>query len=103
MLKLAICDDAPSVVEQLEGFIEKISDISFEYEVFFNAEELYNYKKSHQLDFDVYMLDIEIGDSSGLELAKKLRMESPYSLIIFLTSYSKYVYDVFEVITFDFI
>ena len=34
MLKLAICDDAPSVVEQLEGFIEKISDISFEYEVF---------------------------------------------------------------------
>ena len=79
MFNLAICDDDSSVVEQLEGFIEKIPDISLEYEVFFNAEELYNYKKSHQLDFDVYMLDIEIENSSGLDLAKKLRMESPYS------------------------
>ena len=34
MFNLAICDDDSSVVEQLEGFIEKIPDISLEYDYF---------------------------------------------------------------------
>lgn len=39
----------------------------------------------------------------GLELAKTIRTNEPNALIIFLTSYSEYVFDVFEVITFDFL
>ena len=103
MLNLAICDNEPAIIEELEEYLDKISDISFVYEVFFSAEELYSYKKKQELDFDVYILDIEMGEMSGLELAKKLRQDSPHSLIVFLTSFSKYVYDVFEVVTFDFI
>ncbi len=103
MLNLAICDDDSSVIEQLEEFINTLSDITFNYEVFFSAEELYRYKQQQQLEFDLYILDIEIKSESGLELAKKLRQDSPHALIIFLTSYSQYVYDVFEVVTFDFI
>ena len=103
MLNLAICDNEPAIIEELEEYLDKISDISFDYEVFFSAEELYSYKKKQELDFDVYILDIEMGEMSGLELAKKLRQDSPHSLIVFLTSFSKYVYDVFEVVTFDFI
>lgn len=103
MLRLAACDDSPAVVEQIEGYIEKMKDIEFNYEVFFSSEELYQYKKEQQQEFDIYILDIEMLDVSGLELAKTLRKESPYTLIIFLTSYSQYVYDVFDVITFDFI
>ena len=40
---------------------------------------------------------------NGLELAKTIRTNEPNALIIFLTSYSEYVFDVFEVITFDFL
>ena len=96
MLNLAICDNEPAIIEELEEYLDKISDISFDYEVFFSAEELYSYKKKQELDFDVYILDIEMGEMSGLELAKKLRQDSPHSLIVFLTSFSKYVYDVLE-------
>ncbi|MFV0328858.1 MAG: LytR/AlgR family response regulator transcription factor [Lachnospiraceae bacterium] len=103
MLRLAICDDSPDVIEQMEEYIEELKDISLEYDVFFSAEELYQYKSDQELEFDLYILDIEMESLSGLELAKKLRQESPYALIVFLTSYSQYVYDVFEVVTFDFI
>ncbi|MFR6171890.1 MAG: LytR/AlgR family response regulator transcription factor [Blautia sp.] len=103
MINLAICDDDPYIIEQLENFINALSDITFNYEVFFSAEELYRYKQQQKVEFDLYILDIEIKAESGLELAKKLRQDSPYALIIFLTSYSQYVYDVFEVVTFDFI
>lgn len=103
VLKMAICDDSPKIIEQIEGYIDKIKDIHFDYEVFFSPAELIQYKNNQQINFDIYMLDIEMGNSNGLALAKKLRDESLYSLIIFLTSYSEYVYDVFEVITFDFI
>ena len=75
MLNLAICDNEPAIIEELEEYLDKISDISFDYEVFFSAEELYSYKKKQELDFDVYILDIEMGEMSGLELAKKLRQD----------------------------
>lgn len=103
MLRLAVCDDSPAIVEQIERYIDRMKDVPFDYEVFFGSEELYQYKTKHHVDFDIYILDIEMGTTNGLELAKKLRKESPYALIIFLTNYSQYVYDVFEVITFDFI
>ena len=103
MINLAICDDDPGVIEQLEKYINTLSDNFYNYEVFFSAEELYQYKQQQQLEFDLYILDIEIKAESGLALAKKLRQESPCALIVFLTSHSQYVYDVFEVVTFDFI
>ena len=46
MLNLAICDNEPAIIEELEEYLDKISDISFDYEVFFSAEELYSYKKN---------------------------------------------------------
>ena len=48
------------ILKKLEEYLDKISDISFDYEVFFSAEELYSYKKKQELDFDVYILDIEM-------------------------------------------
>ena len=54
------------------------------------------------MTYDIYILDIEMQGMNGLELAKTIRTNEPNALIIFLTSYSEYVFDVFEVITFDF-
>ena len=102
MLRLAICDDDIRIIEQIETYIEKIKNKQIEYDVFTNAEELLRYQSQNK-EYDVYMLDIEMGKMSGLNLARRLREKYANALIVFLTSYSKYVYDVFEVITFDFI
>lgn len=103
MIKIAICDDDQNVIEQIEQYFEIINDKLLEYEEFFCAEELQNYLIKENIQFDVYILDIEMKGLTGVELAKKIRENDANALIIFLTSHSQYVYDVFEVITFDFI
>ncbi|WP_299056172.1 LytTR family DNA-binding domain-containing protein [uncultured Eubacterium sp.] len=101
MLRLAICDDNEYVVEQIESYIERIKEVAIKYEVYFSAEEFY--KNMHEMDFDVYFLDIEIANTSGIELAEKIRKSNQYSLIVFITSHSRYALDVFRVNTFDFL
>lgn len=101
MLRLAICDDDEAVVEQIESYIDKIKEISIVYEVYFSAEEFYSHMS--ELDFDVYFLDIEIADESGIQLAEQIRQVNQYAPVIFMTSYPKYVIDVFDVNTFDFL
>ncbi len=101
MLRLAVCDDNVSVVEQVESYIEKLKEISIIYEVYFSVEEFYSHMP--EVDFDVYLLDIEIAGASGIQLAEQIRQTNQYALIIFMTSYPKYVTEVFDVNTFDFL
>lgn len=103
MLHIAICDDSRETIEQIEQYVEKIHEKEFSYDVFFSAEELYGYATNQKKEYDVFLLDIEMGGISGVDVAKLLRREFPHALFVFLTSHAKYVYDVFEVITFDFI
>ncbi len=102
-MKIAVCDDDRVIIEQIEQYIETIHDKSLEYEVFFCAEELQGYITEYDIDFDIFILDIEMKKMSGIDLAKKIREKNINALIIFMTSHSQYVFDVFEMITFDFI
>ena len=102
-MKIAVCDDDRAVIEQVEQYIETINDKSLEYEVFLCAEELQRYITAQDVNFDVFILDIEMKEMSGIDFAKKFREENVNALIIFMTSHSQYVFDVFETITFDFI
>lgn len=102
-MNIAICDDDRVIIEQIEEFLQIIHDKSLEYEVFFCAEELQKYITENNVNFDVFILDIEMKEMSGIDFAKKLREKNVDSLIIFMTSHSQYVFDVFETVTFDFI
>lgn len=99
MLHIALCDDNPASIEILEKYFDILNDSTIDYDVYFSAEELYRYKLNNELTYDIYILDIEMQGMNGLELAKTIRTNEPNALIIFLTSYSEYVFDVFEVIT----
>ncbi len=103
MLKIALCDDDSALLEVLEKYFDKLGDSSLDYDIYFCADELYKYINSQKIRYDVYILDIEMKGMNGLELARYLRDQDSNSLIVFLTSYSKYVFSVFEVITFDFL
>lgn len=102
-MKIAVCDDDRAIIEQIEEYIEIIHDKSLEYEVFFCAEELQRYITEQDTNFDVFILDIEMKEMSGIDFAKRLREKNVNALIIFMTGHSRYVFDVFETITFDFI
>ena len=64
IMRLAICDDSTEIVEQIESYIDKIQEMHIEYEVFFSGEELYRYKKNEEVEFDIYLLDIEMKQMS---------------------------------------
>lgn len=103
ILRLAICDDDAYIIEQIEKYISDIKYVKIDYEVFFSAEELLQYDNINNGNFDLYILDVKMKNMSGLALAKILRRTMPYALFVFLSNYSRYVFDVFEVVTFDYI
>ncbi|MFA9375885.1 MAG: LytR/AlgR family response regulator transcription factor [Lachnotalea sp.] len=103
VLNIAICDDSPMDIEKVESIFEKMVNKAFEYDVFFSGEELLTYTENHSIKYNLYILDIEMEKMNGLSLAKKIRESDSKALIVFLTSYSSYVFEVFEIITFDFI
>ncbi len=103
MLKIAICDDSREDAEILESAFDKLKGYSVDYDVYFSAKELLEYKNLHEETYHLYIFDIEMPEMNGLELAKEIRKQDQKALFVFLTSYTQYVMDVFDVVTFDYI
>ena len=59
--------------------------------------------KTENSPYDLYILDIEMPGMNGLKLAKSIREKDSRALFVFLTSYTRYMKDVFDAVTFDFI
>lgn len=53
--------------------------------------------------FDLLFLDIQMPELSGMEVAKKLRLDGIRSYIVFVTVLQEYVYDAFEVEASDYL
>lgn len=103
MLKIAVCDDDRQDMERLESAFDEIKLSGISYDVYFSAQELLKYQQRHNETYNLYILDIEMPTTSGLELAKQIRQKDSRALFVFLTSYTEYAMDVFELITFDYI
>lgn len=104
MVKIAICDDSEITISQAENMLEKLKIKDLEYDSFYSGEELLKHANSIDSEkYDIFLLDIEMGELSGLETAKELRKKFKESIIIFITSHNEFVYDAFEVLAFNFI
>ena len=103
MLSIAICDDSRVDVEQLEAALGALCSYQVEYDVYFSARELLEYTARHRENYHLYIFDIEMPDMTGLELARGIRQGGSKALFVFLTGYSQYVMDVFDVFTFAYI
>lgn len=103
MLKIAVCDDSRTDTEMLEAAFDKLHQYPFDYDVYFSAAELLKYHALHEETYHLYIFDIEMPDMNGLELAKEIRRRDAKALFVFLTGYTQYVMEVFDVVTFDYI
>ena len=99
MLNIAVCDDSRTDVEMLESAFDKLAQYQFSYE----AKELLKHVIDYGEMYHLYIFDIEMPEMNGLQLAKEIRKIDAKALFVFLTGYTQYVMDVFEVITFDYI
>ncbi len=102
MLKIALCDDEAIIRETSQSFIinhlEK-EGILATVDCYESAESLLQ----SSIDYQLYILDIDMPEMDGMTLASKLKMEQPSALIIFVTSHEEMVYSAFEVKAFRFI
>ena len=103
MLRIAICDDSKVDVERLEAALSALCGYQIDYDVYFGAVELLKYTLKHKENYHLYIFDIEMPGMTGLELAKEIRQGGSKALFVFLTGYSQYVMDVFDVFTFAYI
>lgn len=99
MYRFAICDDNPADADYVASLVEgwnKGAGHLLELEKFPSAEAfLFAYEEDGS--FDVLFLDIEMGDMSGVELAKKLRRMGAGLQIVFVTGYMEYIAEGYDV------
>ena len=101
-MNIAVCDDDININSQLTDLIKKqCKDINIS--CFKRSEELLSCTDF----FDIYFLDIEMGEISGIELAKNIRAGQKdcvkRSIIIFVTAYREYMEEAFDVNAFHYL
>ena len=98
-MKIAIVDDEKREQEIIAKYIGEWAEAKKELVEFFyfDSSEGFLFSWEDAKDFALLILDIEMGEISGLELAKKIRIEDKRIPIIFVTGYDEYMqygYDV---------
>lgn len=98
-LNIAICDDDSAVSEYLEHEVSAWADRAgnaWKISSFPSAEAfLFDYSENKSVD--VLLLDIEMPGMNGMELARHLRDAKAALQIIFITGYSDYISEGYDV------
>lgn len=106
MLNILICDDNREQVELLNKHIQNFEStkikISFSIHSTYSSIEAFKYIESIK-KVDIAILDIEIDETTGIELAKRLIEKNTNILIIFETNYDSYAYSAYEIEAFDYL
>lgn len=97
--KIAICDDSSADAVYVSGFVEawaKERGYTVQLQTFSSAEQfLFHYAENKQ--YDILLLDVEMGEMDGVSLAKRVRQENETMQIVFITGYSDYISEGYEV------
>ncbi|MBE5891905.1 MAG: response regulator transcription factor [Lachnospiraceae bacterium] len=97
--KIGICDDEQLQIDHLKAATEgwsKTFGHACDICTFSSAEEfLFAYEDDKF--FDILLLDVEMGEISGIALAKKIRIENKRTEIIFITSHFEFFGEGYEV------
>lgn len=97
--KIAICDDSDADRQYVRGMVNDWAAArgdSVHADDFPSAESfLFHY--AEESDYDILLLDIEMGAMDGVSMAKQLRKNNDTLQIIFITGYSDYISEGYEV------
>lgn len=98
-MRIAICDDEKTQCQLLEKYLREwaVSQCLPLETVSFCDAESFMFQWEEDKDFDLLILDIEMGRLSGMELAIKLRGEGAQIPILFITGYESYMAQGYEV------
>ncbi len=98
-MRIAVCDDsavdASFVKEAVCRWAEE-RQAEADVETFPSAES-FLFRYAEQKDFDILLLDVEMGAMDGVTMARRIRKENETVQIVFITGYSDYISEGYEV------
>lgn len=105
MIQIAICDDSEVTLQNLNQTVTTILKSNQEAAAItlYSSSESLSYDIEEGHFFDLILTDIEMPHMNGMELAATIRTHLPGALIIFITAYTKYALDAFELSAFRYI
>lgn len=105
MIKIAVCDDEYLVTTEIEDILYSICEkeaISVDIDIFYNGIELEKELQKGER-YDLLYLDIHMKNGDGISAAKKLRELDENAIVIFVSSYDRYMMELFRLDVFGFI
>lgn len=103
MLKIAVVDDEQVYIDQIQEYImqygqEKNREIQVE--AFCDGSGLlHNYSPG----FDIILLDIEMGEMNGMEVAREIRKMDQEVVLVFITNMAQYAINGYDVGALDYV
>ena len=98
-MQIAICDDEQNQIEYITSIVASWSaheGHGCEIRTFASAEAfLFEYEEDKA--YDILLLDVEMKNMNGIELAKRIRKDNNRAEIIFITSHFEFVGEGYEV------
>ena len=98
-LSIAVCDDNETDLQYITGMVNAWAmqeRIPVSVRTFPSAEAfLFHY--SENKDYDILLLDVEMGKINGIDLAKQIREQNSRVQIVFITGYPDFIAEGYEV------
>lgn len=96
---IAICDDSPTDASYIQTLLTEWAgqrQIEILPEIFHSAEQfLFRYEEDKS--FELLLLDVEMPGEDGVTLARTIRRENEAVQIVFITGYSDYIAEGYDV------
>ena len=99
-LRIMIVDDNPGARAILRRCARELEEVEVVGEAASGQEAL---SKAREARPDVMFLDIDMPDTDGLSVARRLVEEQPDLYLVFVTAYPEYALEAFEVYAYDYI
>ena len=97
--RVAIVDDSTTDAKFVQGILNSWADqrqANIQAEVFPSAES-FLFRYAEDKDWDILLLDIEMGNMDGVALAKKIRQDNESVQMVFVTGFADYISEGYEV------
>ena len=97
--RVAICDDSAQDAEFVQSILNAWAQerqVSIRTACFPSAES-FLFRYAEDKDWDILLLDIEMGAMDGVTMAKRVRQDNEAVQIVFITGYSDYIAEGYEV------
>ncbi len=97
--KIAICDDSDADRQYVLDMVSRwaASTGHMVHTATFTSAENFFFHYEEESDYDILLLDVEMGAMDGVTMAKQLRKHNDTVQIVFITGYSDYISEGYEV------